>query len=356
MLGQSDHQLSVGEGFLDPSLFEMNDELRKVDKLLDNREFIRPLEKCFDEDMGRPGTPVDVYLRIMYLTFRFGLSYEEVALEVRERLPWRFFCHLSLIDSVPDDKTLIKLNQRFGSKLMEDLNKKLVKELVKTRSIRSRRIRIDSTTLESHISYPTDIGLLHAALKTLTRSAAALGEKITSHVRASKKALAQIGASLKNKARDRKEKTRKVLKAIKTLAEDTLLQSQQALRSLKRKGSFNDPAYQDFKEQITLTERIIAQTAKKLEGQDHIPDRIVSFHDPEARPICKGKLNKPTEFGRTLTLVQDESGVITDYQIHEGNPHDRTQLIPAVKRSLRTTGKKPQEMATDRGYYCDDNI
>jgi len=52
------------------------------------------------------------------------------------------------------------------------LNRELVRSLVKTRSIKPRRIRIDSTTLEAHISYPNDVGVLHQAVKTLTRTAA----------------------------------------------------------------------------------------------------------------------------------------------------------------------------------------
>ena len=72
--------------------------------------------------MGRPGTAVGIYLRMMYLKFRWGLSYEEVETEVRERLPWRYFCHLSLMDTVPDATTLIKLNQRFGEERITELN------------------------------------------------------------------------------------------------------------------------------------------------------------------------------------------------------------------------------------------
>jgi len=62
---------------------------------------------------------------MMYLKFRWGLSYEEVEREVRERLPWRYFCHLSLMDGVPDATTLIKLNQRFGEDRVRGLNKHL---------------------------------------------------------------------------------------------------------------------------------------------------------------------------------------------------------------------------------------
>jgi transposase, IS5 family len=90
--------------------------------------------------MGRPGTAVDVYLRMMYLRFRWGLSYEKVETAVRERLPWRHFRRLSLMDSVPDATTLIQFNQRFGEERIAALNKKLVRHMVKAKAIKPRRI------------------------------------------------------------------------------------------------------------------------------------------------------------------------------------------------------------------------
>ena len=108
-------QMSFGDGFIDPSLYQLDEELKKVDELLSQGPLLKPFE-ALDESMGRPGTPAGIYLRMMYLKFRWGLSYEEVEIEVRERLPWRYFCHLSLMDTVPDATTLIKLNQRLGER------------------------------------------------------------------------------------------------------------------------------------------------------------------------------------------------------------------------------------------------
>lgn len=353
MRGQTNLQLSFGETFIDPSLFELSDELRQVDVLLQERELLKPFEECFDETIGRPGTPVDVYLRMMYLKFRWGLSYEELEAEVRERLPWRFFCRLSLMDSVPDSTTLIKLNQRFGEERIAQLNKILVKNLIKKNSIKARRIRIDSTTIESHISYPTDVGLLHQTVKTLTRTAKSLGEKITSHVRSTKRAVARLGASLKQRGPQRKRQAQKALKAVQVLAEDTLTQSRAAIQRLLKHRPLQE--IEHFKEQVELAEVILSQTEQKLQGQSSISERIVSFHDPHARPIRKGKFNKPTEFGRTLLLTQDESGIIIDHQLQEGNPNDRAQLVEALKRVHKITRKNCVDVAADKGFYSKDN-
>jgi len=346
-------QMSFGDGFINPSLYQLDEELKKVDELLSQGPLLKPFEALFDESMGRPGTPTGIYLRMMYLKFRWGLSYEEVEIEVRERLPWRYFCHLSLMDTVPDATTLIKLNQRFGQERVTNLNKQLVGHLVKHRAIKPRRIRIDSTTLEAHIAYPTDIGILHQAVRTLSHRASSLGQRIVSHVRATKKALARWGASSKAKPKERKAQGKKILKKVAQLATDTLAQSRQALQQVS--ATAPTPLRQEFSQTIELTAKLIEQTQDKLAGKP-IPQRIVSFFDPEARAIVKGKLDKPVEFGRTLQLVQDASGVIVHYEIHRGNPSDKTELISLVRQTKKVLKQAPRELATDRGYYSSENL
>jgi IS5 family transposase len=350
-------QFSFGDGFIDRSLYELDEELRKIDELLCQFTLLKPFEEVFDETLGRPGTPVGVYLRMMYLKFRWGLSYEEVEKEVRERLPWRYFCRLSLMDPVPDATTLIKLNQRFGEARITGLNQHLVKQLLKTRSIKPRRIRIDSTTLEAHISYPNDVGVIHQAVKTLTRTAASLGKKITSHVRATKRALFSWSQTAKANPKERKEKGRKILNKVAKLAKHTVEEGRKAFQSLGNSASDQSAKLkQRFFEQMELAQIILSQTEQKLQGMKSIPERIVSFHDSEARPIRKGKLNKAVEFGRTLQLVQDSSGVILHYEVYRGNPNDSTELLSVLRQTKTSLGIKPRELAADRGYYSADNV
>ncbi len=350
-------QLSFGDGFIDVSLYELDEELTKIDELLSDAQLLKPFGETFDPSLGRPGTPVGVYLRMMYLKFRWGLSYEEVEREVKERLPWRYFCRLSLTDSVPDATTLIKLNQRFGEDRIAGLNKQLVKQLLKSRSIKPRRIRIDSTTLEAHISYPNDVGVIHQAVRTITRTAVSLGQKITSHVRATKRALFSWSQSAKGNPKERKKKGRKILKKVARLAKHTMEEGRKAFQSLRSSASDQSAKLkQRFSEQLDLAQRVLSQTEQKLQGKQSIPERIVSFYDAGARPIRKGKLNKAVEFGRTLQLVQDSSGVILHYEVHGGNPSDSTHLLSVVRRTQSTLGIKPKELAADRGYYSRDNV
>lgn len=105
-----------------------------------------------------------------------------------------------------------------------------------------------------------------------------------------------------------------------------------------------------------MARSIISQTEQKLQGKNSIAERIVSFHDPEVRPIRKGKLTKPVEFGRTLQLIQDSSGVVLHYEVRKGNPSDRSELLCVLRKAKTALGIKPQELAADRGYYTAENV
>jgi IS5 family transposase len=189
MRSQFSHQLSFGDGFIDPALYKLDEELTKIDELLSDPELVRPFEEVFDPTLGRPATAVGVYVRMMYLKFRWGLSYEEVETEVRERLPWRYYCRLSLMDPVPDATTLAKLNQRFGEERIAEFNRHLIKQLVKNRSIKARKIRIGSGTVEAQVDYDGGIGLIHQLIKTLGPRAARWKKRLRSYVHAAKRAL-----------------------------------------------------------------------------------------------------------------------------------------------------------------------
>jgi transposase, IS5 family len=81
-----------------------------------------------------------------------------------------------------------------------------------------------------------------------------------------------------------------------------------------------------------------------------IPNRLVSLSDPDARPIRKGKPRAPTEFGYTLLLAEDERGFIADHQLQQGNPPDAPQLVGAVERVAKLTGRVAGTVVGDRGF------
>ena len=106
----------------------------------------------------------------------------------------------------------------------------------------------------------------------------------------------------------------------------------------------------ELQETIAATQRLLAQTDQRLAGDRVIPDRLVSLADPDARPIRKGKPGRPTEFGYTLLLAEEERGFVCDHQLQRGNPPDAPQLVPAVQRVIGVTGRPPGTVVGDRGF------
>jgi transposase, IS5 family len=78
--------------------------------------------------------------------------------------------------------------------------------------------------------------------------------------------------------------------------------------------------------------------------------RRVSLHDPDARPIAKGRLAKPVEFGHKAQVCDNDDGIVLDHDVQPGNPTDAPRLKPAVKRVKKRTGRTPRTVAADRGY------
>lgn len=110
-------------------------------------------------------------------------------------------------------------------------------------------------------------------------------------------------------------------------------------------------AVNDLTKLLAATRQIAAQTRQRMCGQ--IPDgatRRVSLHDGDARPITKGRLGKPVEFGYKAQVTDNDDGVIVDHTVEVGNPPDAPQLAPAVARVTKRAGRVPGTVTADRGY------
>ncbi len=102
---------------------------------------------------------------------------------------------------------------------------------------------------------------------------------------------------------------------------------------------------------IERTATNVAQTRSRLAGQ--MPDsatRLVSLHDADARPIRKGRIDRPVEFGYKVQVIDNDDGVIVDYGVEAGNPPAAPQLAPAISRIRRRAGRAPRSVTADRSY------
>jgi len=111
---------------------------------LDDEAFFGPFEEFFDPRIGRPSTPMEVYLRLMFLKFRYRLGYETLCREVGDSFTWRRFCGIPFDGAVPHPTTLMKLTTRCGSTAVDGLNRALLAKVVEAKVVRTNRVRADT--------------------------------------------------------------------------------------------------------------------------------------------------------------------------------------------------------------------
>jgi transposase, IS5 family len=102
---------------------------------------------------------------------------------------------------------------------------------------------------------------------------------------------------------------------------------------------------------LEATAKSTEQALQRIAGST--PDgatRVVSLHDRDARPIAKGRLGEPVEFGYQGQVVDNDDGIVVDHQLHVGNPADAPQLAPAIGRVAARSGRPPGTVTADRGY------
>ena len=361
MLQRKKYQPDFWDSIIPQEALELNEELSTIDGILDDERFFMPYLEKFSKNMGRPSTPISVYLRMMYLKFRYNLGYEMLIREVEDSFKWRKFCHLSFTDKVPDSTTLIKLTKRFGEDTLQQINGLLVQKLKESKLIRGKKLRADTTVIESNIHYPTDAGILADGIRVLTRTAkkikaAGYGIRVgfINHTRKVKRVLTTIGKFLRKRDKRSSDAIKKQVHRLVKVTDEVVRRSialRNAFRRKLRPGleSHKRP-FHIFKEQIRLVKQVVQQTKEVLSGNRHIRSRVVSIFDPGARPIQKGKISKPTEFGHSVVLSSVDKGIISNYQVVEANPKEAKFVRKLLRKHRTLFGEPPREFAADRGF------
>ena len=160
-------QVSLWEAVPPAEVVRLPEELSRVDALLDDPVFFAPFVPFFDPRMGRPSTPMETYLRMMFLKFRYRLGYESLCREVADSITWRRFCRIPLDGRVPHPTTLMKLTTRCGTAAVDGCNEALLAKAAEAKLLRTTRLRADTTVVPADVAYPTDSGLLATAVRRI---------------------------------------------------------------------------------------------------------------------------------------------------------------------------------------------
>src|SRR5687768_8195740 len=345
------------------------DWLRKIDTLLEDEAVIetvaQPLEARWPQSRrrGRPGTPADVVLRMLILKHLFDWSYDDLERQVRANLVYRAFTRIDA-GEVPDAKTILKIAGALGPEVIEQLHRQVVEVAKRAGVTHGRRFRIDTTVVATNVHYPTDSTLLRDGVRVLTRTlqraSAALGDasgRIRNRLRSVTRRVLIIGYEARSpKTRDAMVRSYRTLMATtRAVLRDTATMVRRLGQRARTASPQVQPRLQRAQDRLQelrpLVQRVVDQTRARLLGGDtHVVDKVLSIFEPHTETIRKGKISKPNEFGKLVTIQESEHQIITAYDVHDRRPPDVTLWTPALDRHIAMFDRPPDIAAGDRGF------
>jgi IS5 family transposase len=356
---------------------ELPADLAALDELLCEPALLEPLVACWQRealvsgtssaDHGRPTIAIETYVRLMVLKQRHGWGYRTLVAEVSDSIHLRRFCRIALSQRVPDESTVRKLTRRIGLETVNDMTRELIAAAVRERRFRARAVRIDSTVIEADIKYPTDAGLAAHGVKALAREGRKLAAKLSEtkvrvrdRSRAMGRRLRSITRTIRRRTGEAKAEVLALTEQTGELLEQVVKEARRLAATAKRKARGRGArsklrAAQALDELADRCEKIATQIGQRVRGEK-ITDRLISLSDPDARPIRKGKLGKPTEFGYVAQIAEitpntkrGARGLIVPAASLPGNPVENT-LLPQTVAELDRLGLTPKEVALDGGF------
>jgi IS5 family transposase len=353
---------------------ELPADLAALDGLLDDRALFAPIEAAWaveHRDRGRPSIPMDRFVRLMIVKARSGVwGYETLVREVSDSLHLRRFCRISLTERVPDESTVRKLVRRLGPQVVEEIVMVVIAAATERGAERRfvvRAARIDSTVVESDIRYPTDLGLaqdaarmLAAEAKRATDMAGDGAPRVTDRSRSISSRLRQLNRSIAGRTGQSKKLALRLTGEAGALAARSLREARRLAATLRQRARGRGAqAKLRAADRIDLiadrASKVCEQITKRVVGQK-ITDRLVSMSDPDARPIRKGKLRQPTEFGTVMQVAElcentrrGARGLIVPLATTIGSPNEH-ELLKQTGARLRDLDLRPREVALDGGF------
>ena len=352
-----------------------DDLLEPVDHLLDDPQLIELARGCLATRhpgslrTGRRGMAPDRLVRCCVLKHLKGWSFRDLERELRSNLIYRRFTHYDA-EATPDFSTFSRLFALLSPALTQQIHQRVVSVAKEQGVAQGRKLRVDTTAVESNIHYPTDSTLLGDGIRVLSRSLEHIAAKCKSgafkvvhHGRALKHRLLEISRAAKSLTVSNRRRLQKSYAKLVALTRGVVRQANQTLQQwkkgkLKVVGNLLQVEIQAARLQhfVPLVEKVIAQTLERVwGGNTHVQDKVLSLFEPHTHVIRKGKAHKPNEFGRLVRIDEVENGIVSGYQVLEGNPDDTRSWLPALEQHQTCFGQVPQLATADRGFFSAQN-
>ena len=351
--------------------------MRQIDDALNDEALLDLVQDALakrctkSKTRGRPATPAEVVLRVLLLKHMRNWSYQELAREVRANLVYREFTRIGG-GKVPDDKTMGRLGRQLGPEVIQKVHERVVAIAQEKKVVSGRKMRVDTTVVETNIHYPTDSSLLGDGTRVLTRVmtkiaklAGEVGVKLRDRSRSIKYRILEIGRASRNKTEKGQEKLKTAYKKLLELTSRVVGQakrySQEIASGVKRPKKKVDKAVlqrarQALDTMIPRVQQVMQQTRVRVfKGNTHAEGKLLSVFEPNTEVIRKGKASKPTEFGKMAKIQEAENQIVTRYEVFDQRPSDSDLLLPALEEHQRQLGCIPRVVAADAGFFSAAN-
>lgn len=371
-------QLDFAEGLIAEEVGELwEDWMRQVDEVLSDPQLLGTVYEALarrwpkSRTRGRKGTPAEVVLRLLLLKHIRNWSYAILEREVRANLVYRQFTRVGA-QKVPDAKTLGKLGLALGPEIIEQLHQRVVAIAREKKIVHGRRLRVDTTVVETDIHYPTDSNLLGDAVRVLTRTmkkitciAGAAGDKLRDRSRSVRYRVLEIARASRSRSEQGKDKLKQTYQKLLAASGRVVAQAQrfasEVASGVKQANSamgqlILEASRQYLETMIPRARQVMRQARERvIKGNTHVAGKLVSLFEPHSEVIRKGKAAKPTEFGKMIKIQEAEAQVITHYQVYDQRPYDVDLLIPALEIHQQRLGRVPRLATADAAFFSTKN-
>jgi len=291
----------------------------------------------------------------------YGYSDEETVLQIQENPYLQFFIGMpSYQEGKPfDASTMVHFRKRLTAEKANEINEIILdfhKEEKEDEDSNDDEgpsnkgtLMLDATCAPSYIKYPQDICLLNDARlhaeKIIDEVCKANNfKKPRTYRRRARKDYLSIAK--------RKKKSKKIIRKAIRKQLSYVKRDVKYIKEMQNNGIvLNDKQIRNF----DIIERILEQQQYMYDNKVHrVADRIVSFHQPYLRPIVRGKVTAPTEFGAKLDMSESD-GFVRIERLSFDAFNESEDLIPVLKRYCERTGHYPKRLLVDQIYRTRDN-
>jgi len=341
----------------------------EADRLLDDDELIDQVFAAqgkrheHSATKGRSQTPAEMVLRLLLLKHVRNWSFDVLEREVRMNLAYRDFTRIGM-GKVPDAKTLARIAQALGGEVIAELHRRLVEIAQEEGVIQGRKLRVDTTVVETNIHYPTDSSLLGDGARVLTRTmkkiekqADKLKRKVRDRTRSVSKRVIAIATASRHRGEDGERKRKKQYKELLRYSRQILNDTKRVIGEVEAMSTQKQKPLNGLRKHLVEMAGRMRQVVKQakarvFDGITQMPGKIVSLFEPHSEIIRKGKASKPTEFGKMVQVQEAENQIVTHYDVFDQRPSDRGLLLAAVETHERVLGRLPNLVTADAGYYA----